>query len=243
MAITTSSSWAGIRWPTLCSRSPLARNSGLGRAAIQHGLALCAPAKMRLQLCHPGAIRYSTMPTTPTPIRCWRRCKHCANCPALGRRVAVLGDMAELGGCSRAAHARLAGGRPNSRLDQLFAIGRRARQIAAAARARGFKTVVEIAEVETAAQAVKEFARPGDVVLVKASRSMRLERITEALRGPGKHHDDNMLFYLEPKRCLPWRGHAVERGSFALRLFSYITFRSAGAAVTALVLSWWLGRA
>jgi UDP-N-acetylmuramyl pentapeptide synthase len=42
--------------------------------------------------------------------------------------------------------------------------------------------VVEIPEVETAVRAVREFARPGDVVLIKASRSMRLERITEALR-------------------------------------------------------------
>jgi UDP-N-acetylmuramoyl-tripeptide--D-alanyl-D-alanine ligase len=70
----------------------------------------------------------------------------------------------------------------------LFAIGRRASQIAVAARARGLKSVIEIAEVERAAQAVKEFARPGDMVLVKASRSMRLERITEALRGQGANH-------------------------------------------------------
>jgi UDP-N-acetylmuramoyl-tripeptide--D-alanyl-D-alanine ligase len=92
--------------------------------------------------------------------------------------------MAELGNCSNAAHLEVGRRAADSRLDQLFAIGRHgAGQIAAAARARGLKTVVEIEEVENAAQAVKEFARPGDVVLVKASRSMRLERITEALRG------------------------------------------------------------
>jgi UDP-N-acetylmuramoyl-tripeptide--D-alanyl-D-alanine ligase len=42
--------------------------------------------------------------------------------------------------------------------------------------------VVETPEVETAVRAVRDFARPGDVVLVKASRAMRLERIAEALR-------------------------------------------------------------
>jgi UDP-N-acetylmuramoyl-tripeptide--D-alanyl-D-alanine ligase len=96
--------------------------------------------------------------------------------------------MAELGDCSSAAHLEVGRRAAESRLDQLFAIGRRAGQIAAAARERGLKTVVEIAEVESAAQAVKEFARPGDVVLVKASRSMGLERITEVLRGPAANH-------------------------------------------------------
>jgi UDP-N-acetylmuramyl pentapeptide synthase len=42
--------------------------------------------------------------------------------------------------------------------------------------------VVEIPEVEMAVRAIRDFARPGDVVLIKASRAMRLERITEALR-------------------------------------------------------------
>jgi UDP-N-acetylmuramoyl-tripeptide--D-alanyl-D-alanine ligase len=107
--------------------------------------------------------------------------------PCAGRRVAVLGDMAEQGDCSRAAHFEVGRRAATSRLDRLFAVGRRGCQIAAAARDRGFQSVVEIAEVEPAAKAVKEYARPGDVVLVKASRSMRLERITEVLCGPGSN--------------------------------------------------------
>jgi UDP-N-acetylmuramoyl-tripeptide--D-alanyl-D-alanine ligase len=90
--------------------------------------------------------------------------------------------MAEQGDCARAAHFEVGWRAASSRLDQLFAVGRQSCAIAAAARSRGFKSIVEIDEVDRAAQAVKEFARPGDVVLVKASRSMRLERITEMLR-------------------------------------------------------------
>src|SRR3974390_1533619 len=50
-----------------------------------------------------------------------------------------------------------------------------------------------------------------------------------------------MLFYLS-QYLLAWSAGTewADRLS-ALRLFRYITFRSAGAAVTALVLSWWLG--
>jgi UDP-N-acetylmuramoyl-tripeptide--D-alanyl-D-alanine ligase len=47
--------------------------------------------------------------------------------------------------------------------------------------------VFEFIDVESAALAVKSFVKPGDVVLIKASRAARLERISEALRaGDGR---------------------------------------------------------
>jgi UDP-N-acetylmuramyl pentapeptide synthase len=45
--------------------------------------------------------------------------------------------------------------------------------------------VLEIGEVEAAGAALKKFLKPGDVVLLKASRTTRLERVAEALCGPG----------------------------------------------------------
>src|SRR6267154_5367184 len=50
-----------------------------------------------------------------------------------------------------------------------------------------------------------------------------------------------MLFYLSQKLLEHSAGTVWAERLSALRLFRYITFRSAGAAVTALVLSWWLG--
>lgn len=167
---------------------------GLHREEIQRGLLSCAPAKMRLQMSNPGGINILDDCYNANADSMLAALQTLRELPCAGRRVAVLGDMAELGDCSRAAHFEVGRRAAASRLDQLFAIGRRGCEIAAAARARGLKSVVEIDEVERAAQAVKEFARPGDVVLVKASRSMRLERITEVLRatcgnGTGPHHD------------------------------------------------------
>jgi UDP-N-acetylmuramoyl-tripeptide--D-alanyl-D-alanine ligase len=163
---------------------------GLNRAEIQRGLISCAPAKMRLQMSNPCGIRILDDSYNANADSMLAALQTLRELPCAGRRVAVLGDMAELGDCSRAAHFEVGRRAAASHLDQLFAIGRRGCEIAAAARARGFKSVVEIDEVERAALAVKEFARPGDVVLVKASRSMRLERITEALRAScGNHHD------------------------------------------------------
>jgi UDP-N-acetylmuramoyl-tripeptide--D-alanyl-D-alanine ligase len=165
---------------------------GLNREQIQRGLLVCEPAKMRLQMSNPGGIRVLDDCYNANADSMLAALQTLRELPCAGRRVAVLGDMAELGDCSHAAHFEVGWRAASSRLDHLFAIGRRGCEIAAAARARGLKSVVEIDEVERAALAVKEFARPGDVVLVKASRSMRLERITEALRsscGNGQHHD------------------------------------------------------
>ena len=161
---------------------------GLSRSEIERGLLACPPAKMRLQLRNPAGIRILDDSYNANTDSMLAALQTLRELPCMGRRVAVLGDMAELGNCSNAAHLEVGRRAADSRLDKLFAIGRRAGQIAAAARARGLKTVVEIAEVESAAQAVKEFARPGDVVLVKASRSMRLERITEVLCGHAAGH-------------------------------------------------------
>jgi UDP-N-acetylmuramoyl-tripeptide--D-alanyl-D-alanine ligase len=155
---------------------------GLDRTAIAHGLAFCAPAEMRLQLCQPGGIRVLDDAYNANADSMVAALQTLSDLPCSGRRVAVLGDMAELGESSRAAHAEVGQRAAEFHLDQLFTVGQQAGEIATAARRGGLQTVVEIPEVETAVSAVREFARPGDVVLIKASRAMRLERITEGLR-------------------------------------------------------------
>jgi UDP-N-acetylmuramoyl-tripeptide--D-alanyl-D-alanine ligase len=153
----------------------------LDRAQIQRGLAACAPPKMRLQLFHAGGVRVldDTYNANADSMLAALETLRALPCP--GRRVAVLGDMAELGQSSGPAHAEVGRRAAELGLDQLFAIGTRAAELAAAARAGGLRNVVEFPEADGAAQAVNDLARPGDVVLVKASRAMRLERITETL--------------------------------------------------------------
>jgi len=100
-----------------------------------------------------------------------------------GRAIAVLGDMGELGETTAAAHeamGRLAG---ELGLDLLVTLGANAARIADAARAAGLASsrVAHVADHAAATERVRGFAGPGDWVLVKGSRSMRMERVVEAL--------------------------------------------------------------
>lgn len=97
--------------------------------------------------------------------------------PNAKRRIAVLGDMLELGRYSVEEHRRL-GALAGASADVIAAVGIRARAFAAAAPER--ETLLFGDSVATAA-ALPEYVRAGDVVLVKGSQAVRTERIVEAL--------------------------------------------------------------
>jgi UDP-N-acetylmuramoyl-tripeptide--D-alanyl-D-alanine ligase len=100
-----------------------------------------------------------------------------------GRRIAVLGDMKELGDRSTEAHREVGGWVPLHNVDLLITVGTEARQIAEGARAAGFNGP-RVALCDTSDEAlsvVRSQILPGDVVLVKASRAMKLETVVEGL--------------------------------------------------------------
>ena len=103
------------------------------------------------------------------------------------RTVAVLGPMAELGADAREAHMDL--GRFAVRLDlgQLVVVGPEAGGIHAGAVLEGSwgDESVHVQDVDAAVALLRAELAPGDVVLVKASRSAGLERVAAALLDPG----------------------------------------------------------
>jgi UDP-N-acetylmuramoyl-tripeptide--D-alanyl-D-alanine ligase len=105
---------------------------------------------------------------------------------AQGRRVAVLGDMGELGNLSEIAHLEIGEHVAAHGIDVLVVVGRRARRIGEGARAAGMspEMVRPCATPEEAVEVLDDILEPGDVVLVKASRSMRLETVVEGLVDP-----------------------------------------------------------
>lgn len=98
-----------------------------------------------------------------------------------GRRVAVLADMMELGPEELALHREVGAAAAAAGIDLLVAVGERA--AAYADGADGLATV-RLASVEEAVEAVPGLLEPGDAVLLKGSRSMRLERVGAAI-APG----------------------------------------------------------
>ena len=155
---------------------------GVGREEIRRGLAECPPAKMRLELWESGGVTVLDDCYNANGDSVLAALRVLSELPCKGRRVAVLGDMAELGASAAAAHAEAGRSAAQWRVDQFFAVGKMAAVMAGAAREAGLTRVLEFGDVESAARAVKSFLRPGDLVLLKASRAMKLERVAEGLK-------------------------------------------------------------
>ncbi|MCX6923657.1 MAG: UDP-N-acetylmuramoyl-tripeptide--D-alanyl-D-alanine ligase [Verrucomicrobia bacterium] len=156
---------------------------GLGRAAVVKGLAECRPPKMRLEFWEVNGVRLLDDTYNANADSMVAALQTMCELPCKGRRVAVLGDMAELGAHSEAAHGEVGRRAAELGIGQLFAVGKLAPVMAQAARSSGLNRVFEFADVDAAAVALKRFVKAGDLVLLKASRAMRMERIAELLRA------------------------------------------------------------
>jgi UDP-N-acetylmuramoyl-tripeptide--D-alanyl-D-alanine ligase len=96
------------------------------------------------------------------------------------RRVAVLGEMRELGALAEEEHDRLGDAVAAAGVALLVGCGGLVERTLARAGARGVE-IVRADGAEAAAVALIARARPGDVILVKASRGVRAERVVKAL--------------------------------------------------------------
>ena len=98
------------------------------------------------------------------------------------RKIAILGDMLELGRLSVAEHQKI-GQLVATNVDALMTVGIRARGIASSAREAGMKEsrVIEYTDAEAAGADLPHLLKPGDVVLIKGSQGMRMERIVYAV--------------------------------------------------------------
>lgn len=100
------------------------------------------------------------------------------------RRVAVLGDMLEIGKYTMEAHEKI-GAIASKVVDILFAVGPRAKFIAEGARTAGMprRNVLEFDTSEEARGAVQSAIRKGDYILVKGSHAMQLEKVVEDIKS------------------------------------------------------------
>ena len=154
---------------------------GLTLPEIKRGLESFVPVEGRMtKLEYHGALIISDCyNASPTSMAASLR----VLAGAEGRKLALLGDMLELGERTAELHRGIGTLCAELGIDMLFTVGELAKNIASAAREAGLRAVFECSDA-LAAQLIRSQLREGDVLLVKASRGMALEnvikRITEA---------------------------------------------------------------
>jgi UDP-N-acetylmuramoyl-tripeptide--D-alanyl-D-alanine ligase len=155
--------------------------AGVDPAKIVHALAAGWSAPHRGQVIKVGRITLIDDAYNASPGSVTAALDLLAGLP--GRRVAVLGEMLELGKGSATGH-REVGTAAAATCDLLVVVGAGATGIAAGARAAGLdpSRILEVRDRDAALDLLRSRLRDGDVVLVKASRGIELDLLVDALR-------------------------------------------------------------
>lgn len=154
---------------------------GLPLADIARGLGAARPVKGRCVWHERGGVRILDDSYNANPVSMGAALETLAAERGRGRLVAVLGDMLELGDLADEAHRELGRRAAAQGVSALLGIGPRMAAAEREARAAGLRETHHAATFEDAVAWLLEHLAPGDVVLVKGSRGMRLERVVEAL--------------------------------------------------------------
>jgi UDP-N-acetylmuramoyl-tripeptide--D-alanyl-D-alanine ligase len=153
--------------------------------AIAQGLAKFRPAAMRSQVVSHHGVQIINDCYNANPASMKAALQLLGEWTPARERVAVLGDMLELGREAQHMHRDLGRFAAGLKLSRLIVCGQLGKEIASGARQEGMSqsAIVEVADAASAAELLKHSVRRGDVVLVKASRGMHMEQIVQGLTG------------------------------------------------------------
>ncbi len=169
-------------YPTLMAAA-VGELYGLTTEEIQRGVAHFAPTKMRMNILQRRddiTILNDTYNANPQSMRA---AVEVLSKTHDGYKVAVLGDMFELGPLAGALHASIGEYLGKTGIDCLVAVGELAKYIADAARDAMVPEVYHCATKEEAQPILARVLRPHTTVLVKASRLMAFEDLVEYLKS------------------------------------------------------------
>lgn len=153
---------------------------GLDTALIQRGLLQADMSAMRMAVSRKNGwtIINDAYNASPMSMQAALQALHDI---APQRRLAVLGDMLELGKAAAAAHQEIGRMAAADGVDAVIVIGDMARHIAEAAQAGGVPHVVRAADHQAAADALRKLLQDGDTILFKGSRGMQMEKVIELI--------------------------------------------------------------
>jgi len=152
---------------------------GLSLEDCAAGLAAAPLTKARLQIKEIGGVQFIDDSYNANPDSMKAALRTLVELDADGKRIAVLGEMRELGEESARDHREVGETAAELGVDQLIAIGDMAAAIAEAARDAGLPNTSVVRSTSEAAQLLGEIAAPGDLILVKGSRAARTEQVIE----------------------------------------------------------------
>ncbi len=154
---------------------------GLSPDEIRAGIATFQPGAMRLAIEAIGPYTVINDAYNASPLSMQAAIDTLAMV-AVGRKVAVLGDMLELGEMTEDAHRRVGEQLADTGVQVVVTVGEAAAHIAAAALDGGVKVAVACSGHADAAEALRKLLRPGDTVLVKGSRGMKMEKMLDIFK-------------------------------------------------------------
>jgi UDP-N-acetylmuramoyl-tripeptide--D-alanyl-D-alanine ligase len=156
------------------------RAFGLSLEECAAGLASTPLTKARLQITEINGIQFIDDSYNANPDSMKAALRTLIELDADGRRIAVLGEMGELGEESERGHREVGETAAELNVDELIAVGPSGAAIAHAAEKAGLANSKAVDSPEKAAELLGENAVPGDLILVKGSRTARMERVLEA---------------------------------------------------------------
>jgi len=155
------------------------------RSAIAQAISEVKSYDMRMQIIEENGFTIISDCYNANPHSMKMSLQTLANMPSKGRKIAVLGDMKELGSHSKEYHREIGSMLLELSIDYLVAIGNEAVEYCKGAEKAGFKPgrIKYFEDKRTAIDALKFLIKENDTVLVKASRSMKLEEVCNDLRA------------------------------------------------------------
>jgi UDP-N-acetylmuramoyl-tripeptide--D-alanyl-D-alanine ligase len=152
---------------------------GLSLEEAAAGLVAAPLAKARLQIKQINGVQFIDDSYNANPDSMKAALRTLVELDADGKRIAVLGEMHELGKESVRSHREVGEIAAELGVDQLIAIGDMGAAIAAAAQQAGLEKTAAVESISEAAEMLTEITAPGDLVLIKGSRASRTERVLE----------------------------------------------------------------
>lgn len=154
---------------------------GLSMEEIKRGIESYSGESGRGNVIERGGYTIIDESYNANPLSVVSALKHLGGVDVAGKKVFVFGDMLELGDKSSFYHIDLAGEIISNGVNVLYTLGKESRLTAEACRNSGLGHVKSFSEPEELVKVLRESLCPGDIVLIKGSRAMRLERVVQAL--------------------------------------------------------------